>query len=464
MAAAGVCWFAGSSVSAAVFLHRGPLVHLLVSYPTGRLRRKVAVGLTALAYLVAAVAALDRNSWVVAAFAVLVLVGAADVFSSTSGPARKAGGLSLASALVFTAALAFSSLERLRGWDVDLAVLLVYDAAVLVVALTLLAGLLWGRWTDAALADLVTGLGGQRDTHGLGGALRAALGDPSLVVGYWTPDQARYVDDQGSRIDLPGPSDGRTVTHINEEELPLAVLVHDRVLLDDPQMLTGVASAARLAVANARMRAAVQLRVTELDASRRRLVEAGDVQRRELRLALAQGAEQRLVEVERLLVTCCGDQAYLLGVLAELREARIELDEFAQGIRPAALTSGGLAAAVPILAARATIPVTTTVAVGRLAPPVEGAVFFFCSEALANIGKHAHATAATVDVHLERGSIVATVVDDGAGGADVKGSGLRGLADRVESLGGTLLVESAVGGGSRITASIPARTPAQEVR
>lgn len=154
-------------------------------------------------------------------------------------------------------------------------------------------------------------------------------------------------------------------------------------------------------------------------------------------------------------------------VRAELSSARDELRKFAQGIRPSALDAGGLPAALPILAARASVPVTLVVDVGRLPPPIEAATFFLCSEALANVSKHAKASCAGVELLVDDGHVVATVVDDGVGGADPRGSGLRGLTDRVEALGGTLLITEATGGGTRLTARIPAETaddPQEESR
>jgi signal transduction histidine kinase len=189
-------------------------------------------------------------------------------------------------------------------------------------------------------------------------------------------------------------------------------------------------------------------------------VEAGDEQRRRLAAELAAGAECRLVEVERLLhdLEARADAAAPAG-LSELRDevrgALAELDDFSQGIRPPALDAGGLRAAIPVLAERATVPVSVDVDVDRLPPAVEAAVFFFCSESLANVAKHAHATRASVDVVGDDGHVVATVADDGVGGADPHGSGLRGLADRIEALGGTMEVADLAGGGTHLIARVP---------
>jgi signal transduction histidine kinase len=145
--------------------------------------------------------------------------------------------------------------------------------------------------------------------------------------------------------------------------------------------------------------------------------------------------------------------------------ARTDLHAFAQGVRPTALGEGGLPAALPVLAARSGLPVSLTVAVGRLPPAVESALYFVCSEALANVGKHAGATSVTVVVRRvgDDGDVtVLSVEDDGVGGADLRGSGLRGLTDRVEALGGTMMVTDGPAGGTVLTARIPAQPVATQ--
>ncbi|MEA2318951.1 MAG: hypothetical protein QOD44_3140, partial [Solirubrobacteraceae bacterium] len=141
----------------------------------------------------------------------------------------------------------------------------------------------------------------------------------------------------------------------------------------------------------------------------------------------------------------------------QLRAAREELRELARGIHPTALTEGGLRAALPELAKRANVPVELHVVAGRAPAPVEAAAYFVCAEALANVAKYATATRVTIAVRREPGRLVVRVADDGAGGADpARGSGLRGLADRIEALGGRLSVESPPGAGTRLEAELPA--------
>ncbi|WP_432889830.1 sensor histidine kinase [Kribbella sp. CA-245084] len=455
MVAAAACWFLGYVAGPFLFLHRGPLVHLHLSYPTGRLRRPIAKATVVLAYAVSLLEAIFRTPWLTLGLAALVAVAAVDVFARTSGRARKAAGPALIAALVFAGVLAFSCANLLLGWEIDRFVLVVYDLAICTLAVALTADLRSGRWTDATLSDLVTQLGGESSTGGLRGELQAALGDPTLVVGYWVPDQGVYVDERGVPLTLPDAEDGRSVTTVSDGGEPIAVLVHDNAALDDSKLVAGVSAALGLAVANARMRAEVQANVAALAASRRRIVEAADAQRRALESELALGAERRLGEVARLLTDVQRASDGLAEVVAEVRGAQTELREFAQGVRPSALGSGGLAAALPVLAARAPMQVELAVSVGRLPPAVESALFFVCAEALTNIAKHAKAAYVELSVGSCPDGVVATVVDDGVGGADARGSGLRGLADRVEALDGQFSVGNRPGGGTLVVARVP---------
>jgi signal transduction histidine kinase len=280
------------------------------------------------------------------------------------------------------------------------------------------------------------------------------------VVGYRLPGEERYVDDAGRPVEIPAPGAGRAVTRLEEDGVPIAVLVHDEAVLADPALVVSVAAAARLALSNARLQAEVRERVVDLAASRRRIVEAGDAQRRRVERDLRDGAERRLARVGELVAAAHdhadGSADALFGTVEEeVRGARAELRDFAQGIRPRALSEGGLAAALPELAARSAVPVRLDVAVDRHSPAVEAAAYFVCSEALANVAKHAGATHATVRARESDGELVLTVTDDGSGGADASGSGLRGLADRVEALGGRLAVRAGAAGGSELEARLP---------
>jgi signal transduction histidine kinase len=458
------CWFLGSLWGVALFLHRGPLVHLHISYPTGRIRRPLAIVTVVCAYLASVVEAVAVNPWVTLGMAGLVALAAVDIYARTSGPARKAGGPALGAALTFASVLALSAANQLLLWQADRIVLVLYDLAICAVAFVLAADLLWGRWTEANVADFVTQLGSQGDAGSLTTAVQRALGDPTATIGFWLADQRRYVDDRGAPVDAPVGHGGREVIAIDDQGEPAALLVHDATGSHDAQLIADVVNALRLALGNARLQARVRARVVELGRSRRRLVEAADAQRAELQADIANGPQRHLCEVAALLSNAeqaaepsrCGS---LRAASDEILATAAELRELAEGIRPAALRTGGLADALPLLIGRAH-PLRTELEVARdrLPAAVEGAVYFVCAEALANVTKHARASQISVTIAVEQ-SVVARIVDDGRGGADPHGSGLRGLRDRVEALDGRFTVADRNGRGTIVTAEIPLEEP-----
>jgi signal transduction histidine kinase len=213
----------------------------------------------------------------------------------------------------------------------------------------------------------------------------------------------------------------------------------------------------------ARLDAELVTRLQELRASRVRLVNAGDAERRRLERDLHDGAQSRLVSVNlllgriRLMVEGDAEATALLDrAQSELRTGLAELRELARGIHPAVLTDRGLEPAIKALASRAPVPVTVEADEERLLPQVEIAAYFAVSEALTNVAKYAQASAATVSVRRADGILRVEVADDGVGGADPsRGSGLSGLADRLTALDGTIAVDSPPGGGTRVRVEIP---------
>jgi PAS domain S-box-containing protein len=202
--------------------------------------------------------------------------------------------------------------------------------------------------------------------------------------------------------------------------------------------------------------------VRELQASRARLVEVADAERKRIQRNLHDGAQQRLTAVLLQLARARAveegpDDALLGAAIDELSAGLDEIRSIAQGLHPAMLAERGLAAALEALAMRTPLAVTIDALPGRPLPePVEAAAYYVVAEALANVTKHAGACEVRVRAELDGDTLVVAVEDDGVGGADEAGSGLHGLADRVEALGGRLRLESPDGGGTRLRAVIPA--------
>jgi signal transduction histidine kinase len=454
MVDAGFAWFLGTLWEPAVFLHRGVLAQLLLSYPTGRLSSRLERGAIVAAYVYALAYPIAGKDPATIAFAIGLVALSAYRYLAVSGARQRARLAPLVSATAFGLVLTLGSVERIAGLGGDRALLFAYDVVILSLAIGLFADLLWGRWTQAAVTGLVVDLG--EDAAGaspLRYRLARTLGDPSLVIGYWLPEEDEYVDEAGRPLELPAPGAERTLTPIDVDGARVAVLVHDTAVLADPGLLSAVASAARLAVTNARLQAGVRARVAEVEASRRRIVEASDEQRRRFERELRDGAERRLAQVTELLADS-GEP--LADVRDELVASRAELREFARGIRPHILTERGLREAIEELAERSSIPVEVVAPIDRLPPSVETAAYFVCSEALANVAKYAEASTVDVTIVHKDGRLKVVVVDDGVGGADPsRGSGLRGLADRVEALGGQLGVDSPPDGGTQVVAQLP---------
>jgi signal transduction histidine kinase len=349
--------------------------------------------------------------------------------------------------------------EPLGDWP-DVAVQL----ALAAVPVAFLIGLLRTRLARAAVADLVVELGAPVAPGALRDALARALRDPSLTVAYRLEDGARYVDADGRSVTLPdGPE--RTVTEIRREGRAIAALVHDAALAEDPQLVESAGAAAALALENERLQADLRARLEDLRESRERIVAAALEERRRIERDLHDGTQQRLVSIAMTLGLAdsrldrgADDVRPLLDqARTALTDALKELRELSQGIHPGILTERGLRAALEELAYSARLPLDLDIRLPeRLPDRVEAAAYYVVSEALTNIAKHAEASAVRIRVERTDGRAVVEIADDGIGGADRgRGTGLRGLADRVDALGGRLNVESPPGRGTILRAEIP---------
>jgi signal transduction histidine kinase len=293
--------------------------------------------------------------------------------------------------------------------------------------------------------------------------LARALGDPSLQLAFWLPASGHYVDGEGRPVTPPRADDRRGATVLSHDGHPLAALGYDASLLEEPALVEGVAGAARLALENSRLQAELRARLLEVRESRTRIVAAADAERRRIERNLHDGAQQTLLAVRlavRLARNRTGEGPEVLDdrleeIDAELKGALEELRALAHGLHPPVLSEQGLEPALETLARRASLPVQVSCRCPRLATAVETAVYYVAAEALANVIKHAHASGVRIDVALDDGHAVIAVDDDGDGGADPDGSGLRGLRDRVEALDGTFEITSGPTTGTRLRAEIP---------
>jgi signal transduction histidine kinase len=484
-------------------------------------------------------------------------------------PVYLAGGLSV---LLLAIGFVVTPFSGVGNTIVSVALIVTFTA----VPFLFLAGLLGTTLArSAGFGAIFTTLPQRASPSEVQEALREALRDPSTVVAYWYDEGNHYVDVDGNLFELPKDTRHRVVTRLDYADSPVAAIVHDAALREEPELLEGITSAARIALERDKLLVEVKARAEryrallqalpdlmfrisrdgryrgynapnpgdlvgavvlgariqdrlppelaervlaagqaavdrgtpqmieyelvfghetrnyearfaasgedeflmivreiterkrqqeELEASRARIVAAGDDERRKLERNLHDGAQQRLVSLSlslrlaqnRLRSDPDGAEELLEGSREELAQALEELRELARGIHPAVLTDRGLEAALEALAARSPLPVEVSGASCELPPQVEAAAYYVVSEALANVTKYAQASAVEVTVERMNGIAVVEVADDGVGGADPgRGSGLRGLADRVAALSGELDVKSPPGDGTRIRAEIP---------
>ena len=369
-----------------------------------------------------------------------ILVGAAAILISTS----------------LTIVAKFTEPPEILQWIVQ--------SAMIAVPLAVLAGLLRSRLARSAVGDLMVELRAAPSPGELRNALARALHDPSVEIAYWVPEYQSFVRADGRRLELPAGQDGRAVTTVERGGETVAAIVHDESLRDEPELVAAVTAAAGIALENERLQADLRARLEELRGSRARIVEAGDAERRRLERNLHDGAQQRLVAVSvglNLMAARVEPGSEVAEILTSAREELAagleELRDLAQGIHPAVLTDHGLEVALENLTAHASVPVSLRVEVEeRLPEAVEVAAYYLVSEGLTNVAKYSQAGSCSVGVVRSNGRLDVEIVDDGLGGADPgSGSGLRGLADRVETLGGRLRVWSPEGGGTTIRAEIP---------
>ena len=340
----------------------------------------------------------------------------------------------------------------------------VANALRALVPITMLIGILRQRGARAAVADVIANVGSSTSPSQLEAALGEALRDPSLRVLAWSEDRSAYVDGHGDPAEVPSAGASTTATPVPGPDGPLALLVHDRALSEDPALLAAGVAVVRLVMDNGRLNRELGRQLEEVRASRARIVESGDAERRRIERDLHDGVQQRLLALALSLrrASTQGDDPAVADALRRGADEALgvvtDVRELAQGIHPAALAEAGLAAALQSLAARSPVPVELDIDVDGAGDPMATATaYFVASEALANVVKHAGASSASIRAQQRDGVIHIAVEDDGRGGADPDGAGLRGLEDRLAAIGGTLLVSDRANGGTVVSAGIPVR-------
>jgi signal transduction histidine kinase len=513
MVAVGFAWFAAgltrvelsfvaSLGSALSGLWTGLVIYLLLAFPDGRLKSRLDRVIVAAIFLDTIACQLivllftptietgapnafvlwpsqPAADWIaigqqalLVAVAVTVLGVFAERWQSASPPLRRAlapvyctGAVTLFLIAATLLVTRFSGASLPGAADVGRVMFSFTLVALAAVPLSFLAGLVRARLARFTVGELLVELRESRAPGALRDGLARVLHDPSLEIAYWLPEHEAYVGEDGRRVELPVDETGRarrTVTEIHHHGEHVAAIVHDSA--QDTATVRAAGAAIALLLENQRLDAELRARLLELAASRSRLVQAADAERRRLERDLHDGAQSRLValaltlRLARTTVSERSDTAALLDTsIDELRQSLDELRDLARGIHPAVLSDRGLEPAVRALAARAPVPVELLGgAAGRLPAAVETAAYFVVSEALTNVSKYAHAAHATVRVERVDGQLLVEVSDDGVGGAEAAdGSGLRGLSDRVAALSGTLEISSPPGRGTRLRAHLP---------
>jgi signal transduction histidine kinase len=362
--------------------------------------------------------------------------------------------------LVMLAALLVAGAFQLPGFEV---IRLATFAVAGLAPLAFLAGLLDARLAKAGVGELLVQL--RTDpTPDLQALLAQALRDPTLSLIYWLPQYGSWADQDGNPTSLPRSDNGRRVTFVKQNGEQIAALIYDAGLGEEPELVEAVSAAAGIALENGRLEAELRARLQELQGSRSRVVEAQQNERRRLERNLHDGAQQRLValalELGLLAEKANNDpatQERLKRARGEVAESLDELRDIARGLHPAVVSGHGLAIALESLAAATPLEVhLKTDGLPRLPEQLEVAAYYVVSESLTNAAKHAQADTVTVEVGVTTDTLIVEIVDDGIGGADSeRGTGLRGLADRIEALNGHLRVWSSVGKGTRVRAEIP---------
>jgi hypothetical protein len=437
----------------AVLAYRGVLVHLFVRALSGRRPAGLSCLLIVAGY-VAVPLPVPADGLASAAVMTMVAAVTAQAARRTSADRRTV----LAATALATAAIAAAWWLAASG-AAGAGVQVGNDAALFAAAVLLALGSDPGTRLHGALNALVVELGPSRRPNApVSTLLAGVLADPELEVRYAVPRMG-WFNERGNPVEAPPAEEGGNNGQVTRAAAPgggEVALVHGRAMRPDPALAQAAAQAAALVLDSARLSAEVREQAIAVRESRRRLLSIGDAERQALETRLRAGPVGRLQRTGETLAELSGDTA--ANARMQLASALDDLARLAQGLFPGEL---GLQPIEIILREMVNgMPITANLITSGPLQDLQYAqkalVFFFCSECLTNVARHAGATTATVELHLEDGNLVMSVRDDGQGGMAMTASrGLRGLGDRIGVAGGRLTVSSPPGGPTCIRAEVP---------
>ncbi|HEY8581747.1 MAG TPA: ATP-binding protein, partial [Capillimicrobium sp.] len=477
------------------------VVHLLHAFPSGRLRGSASRAMVAFGYVVAlvlqaplylfgqgslapydALQLADRpdlaeaGRWVQDGFGVILILATAVLLAQRMRDAQPAQRRVLGPlfaygifAVVFVVASAQLADHVLAGYQEErvVAQLALLAGVPLAFAATVLRG---GFARMGEVDELGAWLGaetGGRPT--LARALAHALGDPSLRLALWVPDAGGFVDFEGHPVTLPAQAAGRGIEEVRRGERLIGAIDYDAMIIGDHALVEAAGRMTAIALDHERLTVELLASREALRRSRQRILDAADGERRRVARDLHDGLQGQLVVLAIAADRLASDaavppaaQTTAVGLRIGLERVVDELRALVQGVMPAALIERGLPAATEDLADRMPLPTALRIdgdlgyPAGKLPAAVELAGYFVVAEALANTVKHARASEVSIVMERPDGHLRIEIRDDGVGGAVAgSGTGMRGMADRVDVLGGRLTVTSPAGGGTSVLAEVP---------
>jgi signal transduction histidine kinase len=405
-----------------------------------------------------------RLAWLAAALGVAVCIGRRYLAAGRAVRRRLSPILILA--IAYAAAVGVSVALMLAGWDIHAPLVWVSVTAATMLPLAMLAGLVWERlFMGEALEEFVNSL---IDTapDDLPALMAQVLHDPSVQIGYAQPTSNGFVDPSGASVELPRQDADQEVTPVERESLSEAVVIHRDAVPDEARFIRAAGAAALMSYENHRLEADLSASVVELAASRKRLVDAANVERQRIERDLHDGIQQRIVGArvrleladEALDSNPARGRRMMAEIGCDLDDALEEVRSLAQGVYPALLETHGLIQALRSAARRSPGPVTVRGEVSRYPPDTEAAVYFCCLETLQNVAKHAgRGATATVRLWEEGPTLCFQTEDTGVGFTPngTRGHGLVNMRDRLAAVGGTVTLSSRVGVGTLVSGCVP---------